>query len=162
MAHTEHNLEDLLTRNTISFKNVPDMNGEKTNPDGSPRNWIVTPLTVDREREVEMARLKNTDYLQRVIAYNSRRWTNVQEGRDPDKDADEQPQVTEEEELDPMVTAEKYAPIVAAMVSNVKLDPEELIANFPGILLAYVAEEVTSFFQEVNKRMKETRADRRR
>lgn len=49
-------------------------------------------------------------------------------------------------ELARQTTAEIAAPLVAAVVKNVKLDPEKLVKEFPGIVLSRVAAAVTGFF----------------
>ena len=77
----KHDLKKLLEESTVVFENVPDITGATANIDGTPRTWTIRPLTVDREHAAERARLKNTEYLQRLIATNQSRWKAVEEGK---------------------------------------------------------------------------------
>lgn len=158
MAIVKHNLAQLLDENTLIFENVPDLNGKTTNEDGTPRVWTVRPLTIEREHQVEKARLKNTGYLQRLIATNQQNWKAVEEGRVL---TEQEREGLLSEEDDPLSTAEQWAPMVAAMVCEPELDADELLDNFHGMILRHIGEEVEAFFREGPQKMKENRAARR-
>jgi hypothetical protein len=151
MATTTLDLQNILQENTLVFKNVPDINGNTLDENGSPRTWTIRPFTVERERRIAIARLENSDYLQNIIAQSKRRWDAADSG-EPLPPADEQ---------EPMVTAEQWAPIVAAMVCEPDLDIDDLIENFSGMILRHVGETAEAFFQEGPSKMKEGRALRR-
>jgi hypothetical protein len=110
-----------------------------------------------QELAVEKARMNNTTYLQRVISSNQARWKALEEGRDPERETVE----FQEEETDPLTTAQQWAPIVAAMVKEPQLDKDELIENFHGLVLRYVGEEAEAFFREGAAKVKENREARR-
>jgi hypothetical protein len=154
--HMNYDLSKLLEQNTIVFENIPDLDGSTKNPDGTPRVWRVRPLTVEREHRAEAARLKNTDYLQRLISQNTKRWKAVEEGTvgGGEDGADE-------EDLDPRATAEQWAPIVAAVVCEPELDEDDLIANFHGVILRFVGEKAEAFFRDGPAKETENRAMRR-
>lgn len=153
-------LSELLESNTLIFENVPDLDGKTTTEDGEPRVWTIRPLTVEREARAEKARMKNTSYVQHVISVQRQRWEAVEKG----VEAEESKGWSDEEE-DPLVTAEQWGPIVAAMVCEPELDPDDLIENFHGLTLRYIGEEAEGFFRDaperIKKDLKENRAARR-
>jgi len=151
-AVTTHDLQNLLEESTLVFKNVPDIMGNTQDEDGKPRTWTIRPLTVERERRVAMARLENSGYIQQSIADAKRRWDAVDKGEVIPAD---------DNAVDPMVTAEQWAPIVAAMVCDPELDEDDLIKNYSGLLLRHIGETAEAFFQEGPAKMKESRAARR-
>lgn len=159
MAVIKRSLKNILEENTMIFEHVPDIEGTTLNEDGTPRTWTIRPLTVAREHEAEKARLKNTTYLQHLIAVNQQRWKAVEEGRDPNKE--EISPVFGEEDIDPLATAEQWGPIVAAIVAEPELDADDLIKNFHGLTLRIVGEEAEAFFREGPQKMKENREARR-
>ena len=152
MAIVKLDLKDILEQNTIVFENIPDIEGS-TEEDGAPRLWRVRPLTVEREHAVETARMRNSAYLQRIIAANQARWKAVEDGRDAGTPA--------EDELEPQATAEQWAPIVAALVCEPDLDADYLAEHFHGVVLRYVGEEAEAFFREGAAKVKENREARR-
>jgi len=158
MAIVKHNLAQLLDENTLVFENVPDINGKTVNDDGTPRVWTIRPLTIEREHQIEKARLKNTGYLQRLIATNQQNWKAVEEGRVL---TEQEREGLLSEDDDPLATAEQWAPMVAAMVCEPELDADELLENFHGMTLRVIGEEVEAFFREGPQKMKENRAMRR-
>lgn len=155
----KRDLKNILEINTIVFENVPDLDGDTNLPDGTPRVWKIRPLTVEQEHAVERARAKNTSYLQRLIATNARFWEAAKEGKALSVPAEEE---TSEEELDPLATAEQWAPIVAAIVAEPQLDAEELVTQFHGLILRLVGEEAEAFFQATNERAKKDREQKKK
>jgi len=154
----KRSLKNSIEEATLIFTDIPDMNEGYNNPDGTPRTWTIRPLTVAREHAAERARLKNTDYLQKLIATNQLRWKAVEEGKvvTPDEAAER-----EIEDIDPLATAEQWAPIVSAMVCEPELDADDLIENFYGVTLRQVGEEAEAFFREGPAKAKANREARR-
>lgn len=149
MATQVRDLKDFIALNTARFENVPDMDEGYLNTDGTPRVWVIKPLSPAREMAVERARNENTDHLQRYISYLQSKWEFLQKG-----ESEPRPSGAEvSDDTDPRVLAEQYAPIVAAMVSNVELDPDDLIEKFHGMLLKFIVEDTQDFFSKVDERM---------
>lgn len=161
MELRKFDLKDILSENTIVFENVPDLQGNVEGEDGSKRIWRIRPLTVERERQVEIARLENAEHLQKTIALATAKWRAVEAGQDPAAVVAEDEE-SEPGELNPRATAEQWAPIVAAMVCEPELDADYLVENFHGLVLRHIGETAEAFFQEGAGQVRTNREARRK
>ena len=146
MAQYVRDLSDFIQVNTIIYRNVPDINGEMKNPDGSDREWKITPPTPDGEEKIERIKRSNTDLMGKELQFLKARWDRIQ-GNEPEPGAP-----TADEDMDPLLLGEQYAPLLAAYVTNVELDPDDLKRDFHGKLLEMLVEEIQGFFAEMKSR----------
>ena len=146
MAQYVRDLSDFIQVNTIVYRNVPDINGEKLNSDGSEREWKITPPTPDGEEKIERIKRSNTDLMGKELQFLKARWDRIQ-GNDPEPGAP-----TADEDMDPLLLGEQYAPLLAAYVTNVELDPDDLKRDFHGKLLEMLVEEIQGFFADMKSR----------
>ncbi len=151
MAETVYDLSNFIAVNTITYKNVPDIYGETKNADGTERVWKITPPTPAKEEEIERIKRENTDLMGRELLFLKSRWDRIQ-GKEPEEQA--------VEEMDPVLLGEQYARLLAAYVTNVKLDPEELARDFHGKTLEMLVETIQGFFADMKSRQEALKSKR--
>jgi len=133
-------LKNFVKEHTIVFKDVPAIGDAEDEPSGI--SWTIRPWRADQEFSIREAQQLG---LKRLRARMKK--TKLEAGEALSEE-DGGPLTEEEETLleEPEVMAEYWAPIVAAMVADPELDPEELRENYYGLLLRYVGQEAESFF----------------
>lgn len=147
MAELVRDLSNWLEVNTATYKNVPDLDNDKQNADGSPRIWIATPPSPAGEGKIERIKRANSELMARELRFLKARWERLQ-GLEPSEDA-----AADTEEMDPVLLGQQWAPLLAAYITNVTLDPEDLARDFHGYLIKALVEDIQGFFADMKARM---------